>query len=365
MKRDYYEILGIARGAPPEEIKKAYRKLAHQNHPDKNPDDPAAEARFKEASEAYAVLSDAEKRTTYDRFGHEGFVGSTGGDPFAGFDPFSAFSDLFNEFFGGDVSGRRGRPGARRGADLRYDLEIDFETAANGGEESIRVPKHRRCEECAGRGGDRVLCRRCGGHGQIQLQQGFFRIARTCDACNGVGESIRRACGECRGSGRVETVQLLSVRIPAGVDSGVRLRLTGEGEAGFDGAQPGDLYVVLYMREHPLFHREAHNIIFRLPISIAQAALGCDEEVPTLDGRETVKISAGTQSGEVVRLRGKGMPRLGGGPRGDQLVEIFVEVPSSLNEEQRALLERFAEISGDDVTPRRSGFLDKLREFWG
>jgi molecular chaperone DnaJ len=362
MKRDYYEILGVDRGAAPEEIKKAYRKLAHQYHPDKNPGDSTAEARFKEASEAYAVLADAEKRTTYDRFGHEGFVGSTGADPFAGFDPFSTFSDLFNEFFGGDRFRRGGRRGGRRGADLRYDLEVDFQVAARGGEKSIRIPKHRACESCGGRGGERATCQRCGGHGQIQLQQGFFRIARTCDTCQGLGESIKRACSECRGSGRVEMVQSLNVRIPPGVDTGVRLRLTGEGEAGYDGGPAGDLYVVLHVQDHPLFHREGPHVYFKLPISIAQAALGCDEEVPTLDGGETLKIPPGTQSGEVIRMRGKGLPQLGGGARGDQLVEIFVEVPTRISDEQRRLFERLAEISGDDVTPKRRGFLDKLRE---
>jgi molecular chaperone DnaJ len=366
VKRDYYEVLGVDRQASPEDVKKAYRKLAHRYHPDKNPNDPDAEARFKEASEAYAVLSDAEKRSTYDRFGHEGFVG-TGRDPFAGFDPFSSFADLFNEFFGGDLFGRGAgaRSGGRRGADLRYDLEVAFELAASGGEEQVRVPKHKACTACGGRGGERVTCQRCGGIGQIHLQQGFFRISRTCDACGGLGQSLKRACAECRGSGRLETLQKISVRIPPGIDDGVRLRLSGEGEAGYNGGPPGDLYVVLSVREHALFRRDGRDLHCEVPISIAQAALGCEVEVPTLEGPETLKIPAGSQSGQQIRLRGKGMPRLGGGPRGDQHVEIFVEVPTRLNEEQRKLLERFAEISGDDVTPRRSGFLDKLREMFG
>ncbi len=366
MKRDYYEVLGVGRSAAPDELKKAYRKLAHQYHPDKNPGDSDAEVKFKEASEAYAVLSDPEKRTTYDRFGHDAFVGGGGGDPFAGFDPFASFSDLFNEFFGGDLfgRGRRGRGVGRRGADLRYDLEIDFETVAQGGEERIRVPKHRPCESCGGLGGERQHCARCGGRGEIELQQGFFRIRRTCDACSGVGQSLRRACPECRGQGRVETVQTIKVRIPPGVDTGNRLRLSGEGEAGYDGGPPGDLYVVVHVRHHPLFVREGADVHCEVPISIAQAALGCDVEVPTLDGKKTLTVAPGTQSGEVLSLGGGGLPRLSGGPRGDQFVRIFVEVPTRLSEEQRELLERFAGISGDDVAPRQRGFLDKLRDLF-
>jgi molecular chaperone DnaJ len=364
LKRDYYEILGVERSAGPDELRKAYRRLAHQYHPDKNPDDPRAAEQFKEASEAYAVLSDPEKRATFDRFGHEGIMGS-GGDPFAGFDPFSSFSDLFNEFFGGDLfgRGRRGRTG-RRGADLRYDLDVEFEVAALGGERSIRVPKHTTCEACGGIGGERDLCQRCNGHGQVHLQQGFFRISRACDACGGGGQSLRNACPSCRGSGRVESVQTLSVRIPAGVDSGVRLRLGGEGEAGYEGGPPGDLYVVLQVHPHALFEREGSHLLLEVPISIAQAALGCDVEVPTLEGKEKIHVAPGTQSGETTVLRGKGLPRLGGGPRGDQHVRIFVEIPSKLTEEQRHLLEEFARVSGADVTPRRRGFLEKLKELF-
>jgi molecular chaperone DnaJ len=332
VKRDYYDILAVDRRAGPDEIKKAYRRLAHEHHPDKNPGDETAEARFKEASEAYAVLSDAEKRATYDRFGHDGLAAGAGGDPFAGFDPFSSFADLFNEFF--------------------------------GGERAITVPKHRACESCNGLGGERELCQSCQGHGQVLLQQGFFRISRACDACRGGGQTLRSRCGDCGGRGRTETVQKMNVRIPAGVETGVRLRLSGEGEAGFDGGPPGDLYVVLHVREHPLFQREGPDLRCELPISIAQAALGCDVEVPTLEGKQTITVHPGTQSGETLRLREKGLPRLGGGPAGDQYVEIFVEIPTRLSSEQRELLERFAEVSGDDVSPRRRGFLDKLRELF-
>jgi molecular chaperone DnaJ len=364
VKRDYYDILAVDRSATPDEVKKAYRRLAHEHHPDKNPGDETAEARFKEASEAYAVLSDAEKRATYDRFGHDGLAAGAGGDPFAGFDPFSSFADLFNEFFGGDVFGGRRRRGGQRGADLRYELRIDFEVAALGGERAITVPKHRACESCNGLGGERELCQSCQGHGQVLLQQGFFRISRACDACRGGGQTLRSRCGDCGGRGRTETVQKMNVRIPAGVETGVRLRLSGEGEAGFDGGPPGDLYVVLHVREHPLFQREGPDLRCELPISIAQAALGCDVEVPTLEGKQTITVHPGTQSGETLRLREKGLPRLGGGPAGDQYVEIFVEIPTRLSSEQRELLERFAEVSGDDVSPRRRGFLDKLRELF-
>jgi molecular chaperone DnaJ len=362
VKRDYYEVLGVERSAAPEELKKAYRKLAHRYHPDKNPGNPEAEASFKEASEAYAVLSDPDKRATYDRLGHAGFGGA---DPFEGFDPFSSFADLFSDFFGGEIFGRRrGARGGRRGADLRYDLEVDFQVAALGGEERIRIPKHKRCGACNGLGGERVRCARCGGAGQVQLQQGFFRISRSCDGCAGTGQSLKRACTECRGQGRVEQVQAIHVRIPPGVDTGVRLRLGGEGEAGWDAGPPGDLYVVVHVRDHPIFEREGPNLSVELPISIAQATLGCKATVPTLDGKDELEIPPGTQSGEVIRLRGKGLPQLGGGPRGDQFVRVFVEVPTRLSERQRELLEEFAREAGDEVAPRQRGFLEKLRDLF-
>jgi molecular chaperone DnaJ len=364
VKRDYYEVLGVERRAESDELKRAYRKLAHQYHPDKNPDNPEAEASFKEASEAYAVLSDPEKRSIYDRLGHAGISGGGAADPFAGFDPFSSFGDLFSEFFGGDLFGRRQRGGAQRGADLRYDLEMDFTMVAHGAEETLRLPRHETCIECDGMGGEREVCPACHGQGSVQLQQGFFRISRTCDRCQGLGQSLRRACEECRGQGRVESVQKRVVRIPAGVDTGTRLRLQGEGEAGFRGGPHGDLYVVISVRDHPLFDRDGPNIICEVPISISQAALGGAVEAPTLDGVTEIQIKPGTQSGEILRLRGQGLPRLGGGPRGDQLVRIFVEVPTRLSAEQREALERFAELSGDDITPRRRGFLEKLRELF-
>jgi molecular chaperone DnaJ len=366
--RDYYEVLGVERGASPEGLKKAYRKLAHQYHPDKNPDNPEAEARFKEASEAYAILSDPEKRAQYDRFGHAAFAGGGGGSPFGqDFDPFSAFGDLFGEFFGGDIFGGRGRRrrGGQRGADLRYDLEVDFSVAALGGEEALSIPKHKACGDCNGRGGERATCTRCGGQGQIVMQQGFFRVARTCDGCAGSGQALKRACGTCRGSGRIETLQELSVRIPAGVDNGVRLRLSGEGEAGHDGGPPGDLFVVVHVRDHPLFERREADLICDVPISIAQAALGCEVEVPTLEGKEKIQVAAGTQNDEIVRLRGRGLPRLRGGPRGDLHYRIAVEIPTKLSARQRELLQEFAKLAGDDHTPARRGFLEALRDLFG
>lgn len=367
MKRDYYEILGVPRDVAPDELKKAYRKLAHKFHPDKNPNDPEAEAKFKEASEAYAVLSDDEKRAQYDRFGHAAFGGGggPGADPFAGFDPLSSFGDLFAEFFGADFFGRNGRGGrGRRGADLRYDLEVEFSAAALGSEQALKIPKHKTCATCSGSGGERETCSRCGGRGQVAMQQGFFRIARTCDRCGGIGQSLKRACEDCRGKGRVETLQQLSVRIPPGVDTGVRLRLAGEGEAGYDGGPPGDLYVVLHVKDHPIFERDGSDLHCEVPISIAQAALGCEIEVPNLEGTEKVALKAGTQSGDVVRLRGRGLPELRGGVRGDIVARIFVEVPTKLDERQRELLEELARTMGDDVSPRRRGFVDKLRDLF-
>jgi len=366
MKRDYYETLNVARDVSSEDLKKAYRKLAHQFHPDKNPGNPEAETRFKEASEAYAVISDAEKRAQYDRHGHAAFGAGQGADPFAGFDPFSSFGDLFSEFFGGDIFGRSGRGGrGRRGADLRYDLEVEFAVAALGGEQTLKIPKHKACQACAGAGGERETCPRCAGRGQIALQQGFFRMARTCDRCAGLGQSLKRACAECRGKGRIETVQSLSVRIPEGVDTGVRLRLQAEGEAGYDGGSPGDLFVVIFVKDHPLFERDGADLHCEVPISIAQAALGCEIDVPNLEGKEPVELKAGTQSGDLVRRRGRGLPRLGGGPRGDIIARIFVEVPTKLDAKQRELLEEFARLTGDEVSPRRRGFLDKLRDLFG
>jgi molecular chaperone DnaJ len=368
-KRDYYDVLGVPRGATDEELKKAYRKLALDYHPDRNPDDPGAEERFKEASEAYAVLSDAEKRRAYDRFGFEG-VGAAGPGGFPGAD-FAAFGDLFNDLFG-DLFGARmgGRRAGRgqRGADLRYTHEIELREVLSGVETRISIPRMLRCESCSGSGaraGTRPeTCGRCGGSGQAIFQQGLFRISRPCDACRGEGTIVRDPCKSCRGSGRMEGERTLSVRIPAGVEDGMRLRVAGEGEAGIAGGPPGDLYVVIRVRPHPLFVREGSDLVCEVPIPFVHAALGAEIEVPTLEGVVTMRIPEGTQSGKVLRLRGKGLPAVAGGARGDQLVRLFVEVPSRLTKSQRELLEKFAAEGGTDVSPVTKGFLDKLRELF-
>ena len=367
-KRDYYDVLGVARGATDDELKRAYRKLALQFHPDRNPDDPDAEDKFKEASEAYAVLSDPEKRRAYDRFGFEG-VGAGGPGGFPG--DFSAFGDLFNDLFG-DLFGARmgGRRAGRgqRGADLRYTHEIELREVLTGVETSLAIPRMMRCETCGGSGArpgtQPETCGRCGGSGQTIYQQGLFRISRPCETCRGEGTVVRDPCKSCRGTGRTEGERSIKVRIPPGVEDGMRLRVAGEGEAGLSGGPPGDLYVVIRLRPHPLFVREGPDVVCEVPIPFVQAALGAEIEVPTLEGRVSLRIPEGTQSGKVLRLRGKGLPTVAGGGRGDQLVRLFVEVPSRLTGRQRELLERFATESGTDVSPVTKGFLDKLRDLF-
>jgi molecular chaperone DnaJ len=375
-KRDYYEVLGVDRGVDESELKKAYRKLALENHPDRNPDAPEAEERFKEISEAYAVLSDPEKRRAYDRFGHQG-VGGPGGAP--DFGDLGGFTDLFNDLFG-DVfgAGRRGGRAGRgqRGADLRYNLAIDMQDVLTGMEATLQIPKMRSCETCSGSGarpGTRPeTCGQCRGSGQMVFQQGFFRVARPCDACGGAGEIIKERCRDCRGAGRIEGQQTIQVKVPAGVDDGSRLRLTGEGEAGLNGGPPGDLYVVLHVNPHPLFERDGTELHCEVPVSFVQAALGAEIEVPTLEGRVSITVPEGTQSGKVLRLRSKGLPPLRprSDPsqlerlRGDLYVRIFVEVPTKLNARQRELLEEFAAESGTEVSPHTKSFLEKLRDFF-
>ncbi len=369
-KRDYYEILGVPRDVDPDALKKAYRALAMRDHPDRNPGDPAAEERFKDASEAYAILSDPDKRRSYDRFGHAGVgAGAPGG--FQDFGDLGNFTDLFDDLFGDLFGGRRGgrrRSRGQRGADLRYNLEIELADVLVGLEPTIKIPKMRPCETCQGSGArpgtSPETCGSCRGSGQVVLQQGFFRVSRPCDACAGTGEIVRARCADCRGQGRVEGQQTLSVRIPPGVDDGTRLRLTGEGEAGIAGGPNGDLYVVIAIRPHPLFEREGPDLHCQVPITMVQGALGAEIDVPTLEGKVKLKIPEGTQSGKVMRLRGKGLPTLRTSARGDQLLHIFVETPSRLTASQRELLERFAEESDTKVSPAHKGFLDKLRELF-
>ncbi|HUA33395.1 MAG TPA: molecular chaperone DnaJ [Candidatus Binataceae bacterium] len=373
-KRDYYDVLSVARGASEDEIKKAYRRLAIQFHPDRNPGNKEAEERFKECNEAYQVLSDAERRAQYDRFGHAAFQGAQGGPGgFGGFD-FSqgfeeVFSDIFGDFFG---TGRgRSRSRARRGDDLRYDLEIEFEDAARGIEKTIKFQRLTTCDACNGTrakggSGGAKQCPNCRGTGQVRTQQGFFSISTTCPQCRGEGQTISDPCPKCQGQGRVRKAESLAVKIPPGVDNGSRLKLRNEGEAGFGGGPPGDLYVVIHVKEHALFVRQDNDVVIEVPISFPQAALGTEMEVPTLDGKVNVKVPAGTQSGKVLRLKSKGIVDLHGYGRGDQLVRVIVETPRSLTARQRELLEEFAKLDGKAVNhPLSKGFVDKLKEMFG
>lgn len=369
-KRDYYEVLGIDRQASPQEVKKAYRRLAVQFHPDKNPDDPAAEDSFKEAAEAYSILSDEEKRAVYDRYGHEGLRGGpqVNADIFREFSDIfgggSIFDDLFGDFFGG------GRRRQRRGADLRYDLEITFEEAVNGTETRILVPRNELCETCDGSGAKagthKQPCATCGGHGQVRYQQGFLVVARPCPDCHGSGQFVPNPCEDCSGSGHVSRERELTLKIPAGVDTGSRIRSTGHGEAAPNGAGPaGDLYVVLTVKPHKMFRRDGEDILLELPITFSQAALGDDVDVPTIHGDETIAIPAGTQTGTRIRIRNKGVPRLNGGGHGDQIVFVTVVTPQKLSKEQRSLLVKLGDITpppkvGERATGKEKSFFEKL-----
>lgn len=366
-KRDYYEILGISKSASLDQIKSAYRKAALQHHPDRNPGDKEAETRFKEAAEAYAVLSDPDKRQLYDRFGHEGLAGVAGG-----FDPgvFSEFEDLFGGIFGDlfGVDPRRGRHGARRGRpgdDLRYDLEIDLEEAVKGKETQVRIPRTETCPRCEGRGAeseaDVVACRACGGSGQQRYSQGFFTIARTCAQCRGAGRVIRKPCPECHGAGEIQRERTLKIRIPAGVDTGSRLRLTGEGDAGSAGGPAGDLYVYLSVREHPVFRREGGDLVCTVPVTFSQAALGTRIDINIFGQTERIEIPAGTQSGQLVRLAGKGVPDVNGYGRGDLLAEIVVRTPGRLSREGRRLMERLSELRDDELPTADRRRLDQMK----
>ncbi len=368
-KRDYYEILGVSRSASDQELKSAYRKLAVTYHPDKNPGNREAEEHFKEAAEAYSVLSDQQKRAQYDRFGH-----TNGGATSAGFDPsiFSEFGDIFGDLFGfGDIlgGGGRRRTAAQRGTDLRYDLELGFMDAAFGLKTKIKVPRLETCVACSGTGAAKgsapSMCPTCQGHGQVRYQQGFFSISRTCHHCQGAGVVIKHPCKECRGEGRVQQERILEVKIPAGVDNGQRMRITGEGEAGVQGGPPGDLDVVFFVKEHEFFDRQQNNIHCTVPISFGQAALGAEIIIPTLEGEEKLRIPEGTQTGKVFCLRGKGLPSPTGRGRGDQFVSVTVFTPSKLNRDQRKLFEQLAELNEISNKPLEKKILDKVKGIFG
>ncbi len=373
-KRDYYEVLEIQRGATEEEIKKAYRKQAVKHHPDKNPGDKHAEEKFKEIGEAYEVLSDPQKRAAYDQYGHAAFDRRAGGGfgRSGGFhDPFDVFREvfgggsIFEDLFGG---GARDPNQPRRGDDLRYDMEITFEEAAHGCEKEIAVTKPERCEDCDGTGAEpgskARTCQTCGGRGQVISSRGIFSIAQTCPQCQGAGRVIDHPCKACRGQGRRDRKSTIKLRIPAGVDSGSRLRSAGNGEAGFRGGPPGDLYVVLHVKPHEIFQRDGDDLLCEVPISFAHAALGVELLVPTLDGKATLKVPPGTQPGTMFRLKGKGVKNVQGYGHGDLHVRITVEVPTHLTSAQRAKLQEFAELCGGKENPISQSFLDKAKEFF-
>ncbi|WP_322867311.1 molecular chaperone DnaJ [Aquicoccus sp. G2-2] len=377
-KRDYYDTLGVAKGASSDEIKKAYRRKAKELHPDRNADNPDAEAQFKEANEAYEVLKDADKKAAYDRFGHGAFDGSMGGGghPGGGFqgngDFASAFSDVFDDLFGDFMGGRGGAGGGRgrasRGADLRYNLGITLEEAFSGLSKTINVPTSIQCDSCDGSGAEGgaepTTCPTCSGMGKVRAQQGFFTVERTCPTCSGLGQIIKNPCKTCGGQGRVHKDRALSVNIPAGVETGTRIRLAGEGEAGMRGGPAGDLYIFIEVERHKLFERDSTNLYCRVPVAMAVAALGGDIEVPTIDGgRSRVKIPAGSQSGRQMRLRNKGMPALRGGSAGDMFIELAVETPVNLTARQKELLKEFEDLS-EENNPQSKSFFSSVKSFW-
>ncbi len=368
-KKDYYALLGLERNASEEEVKKAYRKLALKYHPDRNPGNKQAEETFKEISEAYQVISDPEKRSLYDQFGHTAF-GEAG--PFRGGFDFAAgfediFGDIFGEFFGSGASRNRNR--AQRGEDLRYNLELSFEEAVFGSEKKIKIPRHGPCETCRGTGArpgsSPVACSTCRGRGQVTMQQGFFSVSRTCTQCHGYGTIIREPCSTCEGVGRVRQLHTLSVKIPPGVDMGTRLKLRGEGENGTSGGSPGDLYVVIKVNPHAIFVREGQDIVCDVPISFVQAALGAEIDVPTLEGKVKIKVASGTQTSKIYRIHGKGVKDPRGNQQGDQLVRVNIETPTHLTPRQKELLKEFAALGGEEVHPLSKGFFDKVKEILG
>ena len=376
-KRDYYEVLGVAKGASADEIKKGYRTKAKELHPDRNADNPDAEAQFKEANEAYDVLKDADKKAAYDRYGHaafEGGMGGGGGHPGGGFrgqgDFASAFSDVFDDLFGDFMGGRGGGGGQRaaRGSDLRYNLRVTLEEAFSGLQKTINVPTSVQCEECNGSGAEGgaepQMCPTCSGMGKVRAQQGFFTVERTCPTCQGLGQIIKNPCKACHGAGRVEKDRSLAVNIPAGVETGTRIRLAGEGEAGMRGGPAGDLYIFIEVQDHALFDREGIHLHCHVPVSMTTAALGGEVEVPTIDGgRSRVKIPSGSQNGRQMRLRGKGMPALRGGGAGDMYIELGVETPVNLSSKQKELLREFESL-GEGNNPESSNFFSKVKSFW-
>jgi len=372
-KRDYYEILGVAKDADDQALKGAYRKLAMKYHPDRNPGDAEAEEKFKEAAEAYGVLTDAQKRAAYDRFGHQGLQG-VGGAP-QGFDPetFGDFGDILGDLFGfGDVFGGGGRRGGRartrRGDDVRYDLEISLEDTIRGMSAEVQVPRLDRCHFCNGTGGEGkdglTQCVTCRGRGEVLLQQGFLSIRQTCRTCGGRGQLVRKACSKCNGDGALRTERKLRVTIPPGVDNGTRLRLTGEGQNSPNGGPPGDLFVVLVVKEHPVFERRENELHCTVPLNVAQAALGTEVDVLTFDGLEHVRVPEGTQHGDQLRIRGKGVPYLNSSGRGDLVVNVDVRVPARLTREQKKLFEQLRETLPTENEPHERGLLDKVKDFF-
>ncbi|MFN7918542.1 MAG: molecular chaperone DnaJ [Bryobacteraceae bacterium] len=369
-QRDYYEVLGVERGADEQSLKSAYRKMALKYHPDRNPGDKESEDKFKEAAEAYSVLSDPQKRAAYDRFGHQGVSGASGGP---GFDPsvFNDFSDILGDLFGfGDMFGMgrgRGRQ-ASRGEDLRYDLAISFEDSVRGTGVEIQIPRQELCTKCSGSGAEPkdglTICPTCKGRGEVVFQQAFLSIRRTCSQCGGRGQLIRRPCTNCKGEGNLTSERKLKVTVPPGVDTGTRLKLSGEGNPGPPGTRAGDLYVVLRVKDHPVYKRHENDIHCLIPVNIAQAALGAEVDLLTFDGLQRVKIPEGTQSGDMIRLRGLGIPFLNGGGRGDLVVHVEVRTPTKLTREQRRIMEQLREILPIENEPEEKGILEKFKEFF-
>jgi molecular chaperone DnaJ len=378
-KRDYYDVLGVAKGASAEELKKAYRNKAKELHPDRNTDDPSAEAQFKDVNEAYEVLKDADKKAAYDRFGHAAFEGGNGagarrgGPGYGGQGDFaSAFSDVFEDLFGDFMGGRGGQAGGRsrvqRGSDLRYNMRVSLEEAFKGVQKTINVPTLAGCDVCNGTGAEGgaepVTCPTCSGMGKVRAQQGFFTVERTCPTCNGAGQTIKNPCRKCGGAGRVEKERSLSVNIPAGVETGTRIRLAQEGEAGLRGGPNGDLYIFIEVKDHAIFQRDGVHLFCQVPISIATAALGGEVDVPTIDGgKSRVRVQPGSQTGKQLRLRMKGMPALRGGGTGDMVIELAVETPVNLTSRQKELLREFEKLS-EENNPEGSSFFSKVKGFW-